>query len=857
MLSSSICSIPFYRGKVAEMCIARLETVGAGDHARVGAKGANLGELLRLGLRVPEGFVVTTDAYATALERAGLSSRIRTHVNGGGRVDGSGWAAIRSAIAAVTVPDTIRAAVVEAYTALGRGPVAVRSSATAEDLPGAAFAGQHDTFLNVIGADAVLDAVRRCWASVWTDRAVAYRRRRGISSLDVRMAAVVQAMVPADTAGVMLTANPVTGARDEILVDASSGLGEAVVSGLVTPDRYVLGAHGEVRQWTEGRREVVVRGAPGGGVTRDTPGADAARRLPARVLAELAAAGVTVAGHFGQPQDIEWACVQGRVWLLQARPMTALPPPPVRLTRVQRRTGPPILEMLPIRPYPLDMSAWIEPGLGRMVSRMLDEMAGLRVDLAEALPEVDGVVDRFVPPVPHPTLRVLTAPTRNLRRIRRHDPAAWETDPRFAAFDQQVHELAGRDLTTASWDELSRLPGRALDALQITTELRADHLPATVAALLRLRLVLTLLGRTDLFPELILGAPTRTTAANRALAALADRVRADDTLRALFADRDAHDIARHVVDASEFRTALNTFLDAYGHRETTSVLLVSSPTWRDDPATVFGAIKALVDEPRRPAAFSQGTRAVRQLLDHPVVRLTGSQVRMTRIVEAARAGIALREDTHFHATRVLPIMRHVLLEMGRRLVGAAILADQGDVFHLRLDELERLPDPATAPDADAARIRRAVRGRAARREQLSGAPLISPAVLFPGDHSAPDALVVGVAVGGGQATGPVRVIRQPAEFGTLRSGDVLVCPYTNPSWTSLFQRAAAVVVDTGGPTSHAAIVAREYGIPAVMGTGTATTTLTEGQQVTVDGDHGHVTAATGTTPPVTGSAPLR
>jgi pyruvate,water dikinase len=201
-------------------------------------------------------------------------------------------------------------------------------------------------------------------------------------------------------------------------------------------------------------------------------------------------------------------------------------------------------------------------------------------------------------------------------------------------------------------------------------------------------------------------------------------------------------------------------------------------------------------------------------------------------------------------------VRRALLEMGRRLTDAGILADQDHVFHLRLDELEDLPDPTT-PALDAEHLRRAARDRAARREQLSGAPLISPAVLFPGPLGDADALVVGVAVGGGQATGPVRVIRQPAEFGMLRSGDVLVCPYTNPSWTSLFQRAAAVVVDTGGPTSHAAIVAREYGIPAVMGTGTATTSLANGQMVTVDGDHGHVTIAADKTTSSSETAPKR
>jgi pyruvate,water dikinase len=743
------------------------------------------------------------------------------------------------------MPDDVRTAIIEARAALGGAPVAVRSSATAEDLPGAAFAGQHDTYLNVVGDDEVLDAVRRCWASLWTDRAVAYRRRRGIGSEHVRMAVVVQAMVAADSAGVLLTANPITGARDEIIVDASTGLGEAVVSGLVTPDHYVLNALGQVREWTPGRREVVIRAAAGGGVTHETTHGPETSRLHADVLAELARLGTGVAEHFGRPQDIEWACAQGRVWLLQARPLTALPPPPVRLNRVQRLTGPPILEMLPVRPYPLDMSAWIVPGVGRMVARMLEEIPGLRVDFADVLPEIDGVVDRFVPPVPHLTRRVLTAPVRNLRRIRRHDPAAWTSDPRFAAFQRQVRTLAARDPATLSWAELSRVPRHALGVLDTITDLRVDYLAAAAAGLLRLRLVLTVLGLTELFGVLILGAPTRTTDANRALAALAGRVRTDDALRALFSALDAEDLAERLRQAPEgdsFRAALDAFLDEYGHRETTSVLLVSSPTWSEAPATVLGAIRALVDERRQPPPGDRREQATRRLLDHPFVRRTRSHARVTHMVEVARTAIALREDSHFHATRVLPVVRCAVLEMGRRLTASGLLHDPGDVFHLRLEELEELPDPTTAHDSDTERIRHAVRTRSSRRDELSGVPLISAAALFPDSAGGPGTIVAGTAAGGGRATGPVRVVRTPAEFGRLRSGDILVCPYTNPAWTSLFQRAAAVVVDTGGVASHAAIVAREYGIPAVMGTGTATTSLADGQVVTVDGDRGRVIA---------------
>ena len=206
----------------------------------------------------------------------------------------------------------------------------------------------------------------------------------------------------------------------------------------------------------------------------------------------------------------------------------------------------------------------------------------------------------------------------------------------------------------------------------------------------------------------------------------------------------------------------------------------------------------------------------------------------------ARAGMAFREDSHFYFLLPLPILRRSLLEMGSRLLAVGVLDKPEDVFHLRLEELEAIEDPATLADPEG--LRATVLRRSARRDELAGVRLIDPTAVFPRRDSG-DALVTGTPSSSGSATGPVRVIRDPAEFSRLAAGDVLVCPYTNPAWTTLFQRAAAVVVDAGGPASHAAIVAREYGIPAVMGTAIGTSVLTDGQLVTVDGTTGRVTAA--------------
>ncbi|MBB2745810.1 UNVERIFIED_ORG: pyruvate,water dikinase [Microbispora rosea subsp. rosea] len=793
--------------------VAPLEAFGRDDLDLAGGKGANLGELVRGGFPVPAGFVVTTAAHETAVRRAGAGG---------------------PASAIPDMPREVREAVVAAYAALGRGPVAVRSSATAEDLPGAAFAGQQDTYLNVVGEQALVDAVCRCWASLWNERAVAYRRRLGIPDDGVSIAVVVQSMVEADTAGVMFTADPVSGDRSRVVVDASSGLGEAVVSGLVTPDHYVLGAAGRVVSHTAGRREVVVRPVAGGGVTRESGEAAAGPGLPPSALRELAELGGEVAALFGRPQDIEWARADGRLWLLQARPMTALPPPPVgRLNPLRRRIASVLVEYVPVRPYPIDMSTWLPDGPAGLMAKVTESF-GIRSAFAGFLQEEDGVVYRLVPPRPRPALGLLAAPFRVAVRARRFDPARWTEDPRFLRLLTAARELSGRDLSALPWRELIRVPREALDVVQPVAGLRIDYLPGTGFALLRLLLSLRWLGEADRFGELISGARTRTGDANRALAELAEEAGRTGAL-------DADPMPE------EFAARLRAFLAEYGHRETASPLLVTTPTWSDAPETVLGMIRVLA-EGHDPSAHSglastsgpDSDAALERLLAHPRLRGDGARRdRTARRVRAARAGIAFREDSHFYFTLPLPVLRRSLLEIGRRLREAGVLDKEEDVFHLRLEELEAIGDLTTAGPERTEALRAAVLRRAAKREELAGVRLIDPAAIFPA-RSEEGALVSGTPAGGGRATGPVKVIRRPADFGRLSRGDVLVCPYTNPSWTPLFQRAAAVVVDTGGIASHAAIVAREYGIPAVMGTGRGTSILDDGQVVTVDGGTGHV-----------------
>jgi pyruvate,water dikinase len=817
--------------------VAPLHGFGRDDIPRAGGKGANLGELIRIGMPVPGGFVITTDAYA--------SIPVAAHD--------------RDSYEHARMPRPLADAITEAYAALGGGPVAVRSSATAEDLPGAAFAGQQDTYLNVVGEGELLDAVRRCWGSLWTERAVAYRDRLGIEPAEVRIAVVVQRMVDADTAGVMFTANPVTGDRDQVVVEASAGLGEAVVSGLVTPDHYVLDHDGKVEEFAAGRREVVVRAIAGGGVEHidaaaagdgaagrsvehsETEHAGAGRgaasvvrseeeRLPDAVLTELVRLGGLVASHFGRPQDIEWAVAGGEVRLLQARPMTALPPPPLRrrLNPVQRRVLGVLLEFLPTRPYPMDMSTWVPHGPAGLMAKVTESI-GVRRVFEGFLREKDGVVYELVPPEPRPMPRLLIAPFLVASRALRHDPARWEADPRYLDFRERVRALAGRDVSAMAWRDLVRMPREALDLVEPVAALRIDYLPGCGVAVARLFLTLKLTRSRLPLGDLLLDGRTSTERANRDLEALAATVRADPDLAARF----AHDEPADLVPAMERMPEFAALIAEHGHRESSSPLLVTSPTWGEAPEVVVGLLKVLVTVPD----------AARTPHERP--SLAGLSRRMRRRVERARVGVAFREDTHYEFTRPLPILRAALLEIGRRLAASGALDEPGDVWHLRLEEIEPLPEPSSPA---AAPLRERVSARAARRDELAGVRLIDPRAVFPA-RDAGDAIVSGEPASGGRASGPVRIIRDPAEFARLQAGDILVCPYTNPSWTPLFQRAAAVVVDSGGIVSHAAIVAREYGIPAIMGTADGTMTLRDGQLVTVDGDTGRVTPDPGTGAP--------
>jgi pyruvate,water dikinase len=828
------------------------------DLALAGGKGTNLGELSQAGFNVPPGFVVTTAAYDLLLQENDLQGRLMEMIRSLDADNQDAVAKVSQQIQNVFqefyLPEKIKDEILKGYHQLQNEAVAVRSSATAEDLPEAAFAGQQETFLNVVGEQALIDAVRACWVSLWSERAILYRYRQNVDQNTIKLAVVVQEMVPAEVAGVMFTANPLSGAHHELIIDANPGLGEAVVAGMVTPDHFVVNKRSHrIKEQQLGRREVIIRSKVGGGTeqvaskheTTDTAA------LSLQAVRKLSQLGIEIENHYGTPQDIEWAWVDdktrtGRFFILQARPMTALPEP-LTVSGPMRLVIPMLAEMWPTRPYPLDMTTFtgaVERAIGNFLVTMIGKSAP-KPD--EMFLEEDSVVLQFKPPQLHPSLSILFMPWVTIWRTRQNDPAHWEADPLIAQLIRKAREIEQRDLQSLTWNQNIEILHEALALIPRAMELRERYFPQALVGLAGLWLLLKLAHREDRFGSLVSGIKTKTTETNQVLEDLAAEIRTNLTLQNLFQSTEASrlqtELGRSQVGQA-FLERFKSFLDQYGHREI--ALTISQPAWKDQPEVVLEILKVLAAaEPRQPDSYAAWQRTRDELLAGSILGTPLLRKRFLKFLTNARAFFQIREDTHFYVTLTQPAIRGVSLELGKRLVHAGALDETVEIFHLRLDELESLGKQWPPSEQTVAQIRELVARRKAKRDRLATKPMIDPRLLTVTSQAQAEEniLLNGTSGSPGVARGPAKIVHDISEFGKLKAGDVLVAPVTNPAWTPLFQRAVGVVVDMGGAASHAAIVAREYGIPAVMGTINGTKELQDGQWIQVDGSRGIVSKA--------------
>ena len=825
------------------------------DLLLAGGKGANLGELSQAGFEVPPGFIVTTAAYDLLLQTNGAQTELSNSLAALEPENPTSVTEVSQKICdlfqKIPIPKEVTTEISKAYDDLGKSAVAVRSSATAEDLAEAAFAGQQETFLNVIGEKDLLDAVKACWTSLWSERAILYRTRQNVDQYAVKLAVVVQKMISADVAGVMFTANLVTGERGELIIDASPGLGEAVVSGLVTPDHFVINKRSRrLLEQQLGRREVVIRAKKEGGTEQVKSNQEATNTavLSTQAQLKLSQLGIDIERHYGSPQDIEWAWVQdntkvGKFYILQSRPMTALPEP-IKVSGPMKMIIPMLAEMWPTRPYPLDITTFtgtIERAIGSLLSTMIGKSAP---NPDESFIEEDGVVLQFQPPEVRPSPAMLFMPWITMWRTRNNDLSHWGDDPIISEVSEKARALEKRDLKSQSWQQNIETLKEALELISRAMELRERYFPPALLGLAGLLVLLTLARQREHFGTLVSGVKTKTTETNMALETLAREIRTTETLQELFSKNEPKTIRSELQmsDAGQhFSKQFEKFLYKYGHRET--ALTISQPAWKDNPDNVLAILKVLAEtEPQQSNSYSAWQDTRDDVLSHSILGSRLLRNLFLKKLTKARYLFQIREDTHFYATISQPIIRRVALELGSRLVQVQALDIEEHVFHLKLEELEALGDTWPPSEQKITETRSLVSRRKAKRETLKNKPMVDPRLLSTMSESQmeKDVVLKGTSGSPGVAEGPAKIVHDISEFGKLRAGDVLIAPVTNPAWTPLFQRAVAVVVDTGGSASHAAIVAREYGIPAVMGTIKGTKELEDGQHIKVDGSRGLV-----------------
>jgi len=846
---------------------------------QVGGKAAGLAALDALGLTVPDAFVLLTSAYHRFVEHNQLQGSIDCLLDALRYADPPPedelrrkCAELRESFASGNVPPDVLSEVQEARRQLGEGAVAVRSSARGEDSPEASFAGQYDSFLAVRGMEELLEAVRACWASAWSFRVLSYRRQSALDTGDPALAVVVQNMVGAERAGVMFTADPVTGRRDRVVLNAAWGLGESVVSGSVTPDFWMVDHKtGQILQSRIADKKTRVVATEGGTCSRRTP--EHLREKPSlsrKEVSRLASAGAEIEAHMNWPQDVEWAIDRaGELHFLQSRPVTGLYPLPGRTDA----------------DHPLQLHYCLSYG----AQGVAEPSTPMGIDLFSGLyeqvrPLYSSVMRMEAPPLQEVGGRLFWNMTPMLKNDRLRDDMLGFleiVDPEGPAILRQQWERRGG--TEAG----SRRGGFGLPPFS-TVMMMSGLLARLMVWMLYVlvspsRAVRSLVSRIDRAIELLRRRAERgrdlegylrfvTDVSQKTLRVIMQEASAlyvglgalhlcrrklevwfddatllDPVLRWLPNDPTT-EMGVHLREAAAESVtgdgrvdpgapAFQKFLSIYGHRAITE-MDVGVPRWREDPAPVVHMAESLLAAEddvagRRDRAVQEAESRMEELVARTRRErgvLAGCY--MSFLLQRVRRLAGMRERPKFDMIRILDVSRRVLKRIGEQLCAQGRLDDAGDVFFLRLEDI----------DGDCDLREKVLEKRREYRREMKRrrVPLVISdrgEMFFSAEREA-DGLS-GIAVSPGTHEGPVRVVRDPRGV-RLRKGDVLVAPATDPGWTPLFLSAGALVMEVGGMMSHGSGVAREYGIPGVASVPGVTERLRDGQMVRVDGNAGEV-----------------
>jgi rifampicin phosphotransferase len=844
--------------------------------ALVGGKGAHLGELSRIdGVRVPAGFCVTTDAFRRIMAEA---SSIDDRLDDLSRVMADDREAIRALSAeirrtleGIAIPDDLADAITRPLARLGEDAAyAVRSSATAEDLPTASFAGQQDTYLNVVGRAAILRHVSRCWASLFTERAVTYRLRSGFDQRKVQMAVVVQQMVFPQAAGILFTADPVTSNRKVSSVEAGFGLGEALVAGLVNPDVYSV-RDGEIIAKAIATKQLAVEASPAGG-THAQAIAPERQQQPALTdtqVLQLAQLGRRIEAHFDTPQDIEWCLAGDAFQVVQSRPITTLFPIPAagdRENHVYISVGHQQMMTDPMKP--LGLSFWqmttprpMSEAGGRLfvdVTRSLASPAS-RASLLAMVGKSDPllgdalatILERgdFIPSRPDEAPGGPPAAAA---------PEPIETDPAIVTeligLNQASIAVLKREIQTKSG---SALLDFILADIQELRRLLFDprshqvYMTAMEATWWLNEQLETWLGEKNAADTLAQSVPHNVTSEmGLALLDVADAIRPHPDVVAFLEhveDEGFLDELATLPGGLPARDAIRAYLDRYGMR-CAGEIDITRPRWSERPTTLVPMILGNIKNFEQGAGerrFEQGRREAwkkeQELLERVRALPDGERkaVEVKWKIDRVRTFIGYREYPKYGMVSRYFVYKQALLEEAQRLVQVRVLREREDMFYLTFQELH---DVVRTREVDYELIRR-------REEAFRSYHALTPPRVLTSDGECiagayrrddlPAGALVGLPVSAGTIEGRARVILDIAEA-DLEAGDILVTAYTDPSWTPVFVAIKGLVTEVGGLMTHGAVIAREYGLPAVVGVEHATRLIRDGQRIRVHGTAGYV-----------------
>lgn len=861
----------------------------------VGGKGANLGEMTRAGFPVPQGFCVTTLAYRTLVESSkdmqqlfDRLDQVRPDDFDEIRVLGQ---RIREHLESLPMQGEIKSAIVEAWNRTGGDKAyAVRSSATAEDLPTASFAGQQDTYLNVRGQEQLLQAIQRCWASLFTDRAISYRARNGFGHRSVFLSVVVQEMIFPEVSGIMFTADPITGNRHVVSIDASFGLGEALVSGLVSADLYQV-RDGKIIQKKIAEKKIAIYSIPEGGtVTKDLPPEkQEVQSLSDKNIVALAKLGKLIERHYGSEQDIEW-CISGEnLYIVQSRPITSLyPMPSIPDQHLHLFFSFGHQQMMTDAMSPLALSMWstfLPFGKDRSVQNeskyALKAGNRLFIDLTDLLQlkpakkivphALNGIDERIGSGISEVMKRpeFQRTPNRQVKKtaIRTILPIAANIAANllFRNPSQAIHAVNA--LSVASVQECERFilgasGAERIKRIQESIGNLALYLFGKIGTYPFSGIVATKLiekctkkwlgdsGRVHLLNKSLPG--NVTTELGLMIGDLADIARQHPEVVAYLQtakDESFYEGLHHVEGGSEFRQALERFMDRYGMR-CSGEIDVKNPRWQEVPTSLVPSIMSQIrslepGEHRRKflQGKSEAEETATQLIDQ-VRNTRGGFLKakiMCRLIRVYRNVMGLREHPKYVIVQHLNIYKQAILEKGNSLVRQGTLQEASDVFYLSLEELYALETGRFSGN-----VQQLVEERKKQHEQHK--KLTPPRVMTSEgevitgrtrDVQAPEGARIGTPVSSGVVEGYARVVLRPEEA-KLNAGEILIAPFTDPGWTPLFNSAKGLVMEVGGMMTHGAVVAREYGIPAVVGIDHATQIIKDGMYIRVDGSQGYV-----------------